>query len=350
MINGKIGIGLIGCGTIARVRHAPEYAANPACRLVGCHDVSRERADSLARDFGCTAFDTAEALLADPRVDAVSICTANGTHAAMSIQALGAGRHVLCEKPMATSTRDAREMIETAGRADRILMIGHNQRFLKGHRKAHDLLRSGMLGRVLSFRTLFTHAGPDQWVKDRTGPLWFFDPAIACFGCGGDLGIHKADLVQWLLGDPVVEVGALAATRHKTGADGRPIALEDTLHALLRTAGGIPGTLEAGWTNYGPEENATIFFCENGVLRLYEQGAADVVWQGATGETAEYHFHDRSTNERQLASGVIDAFISSIADGKEPPVTGQDGYGALAVIEACIRSSGTGRREVVETL
>lgn len=348
MIDGKIGIALAGCGTIARIRHAPEYAANPACRLVACHDADPDRAVRLAADFGCTAHATLEALLADSRVDAVSVCTANGTHAAISIQALRAGRHVLCEKPMATNGQDARAMLEAAYQAGRRLMVGHNQRFLRGHRQARDLVRDGALGRVLSFRTQFTHGGPDQWVKDTAGPLWFFDPAIAHFGCSGDLGIHKADLVQWLLDDPVVEVCAHAATRHKRGRDGQPIALEDNLHALLRTAGGITGTLEAGWTNYGPEENATVLFCERGVLRLYETGSADLVRQDATGETVEYRYHDRSTNERQVASGVIDAFIASIVEDREPPVTGRDGWRALAVIEACLRSTATHRWEPVE--
>ena len=117
------GIGIIGCGAIAERRHAPEYAADAACRIVGFYDPQTGRAEKLAAEYGARAFGSLEELLADPQIDAVSVCTANSTHAEISIKALQAGKHVLCEKPLATCSKDVRRMITAAEKAGRVLMV-----------------------------------------------------------------------------------------------------------------------------------------------------------------------------------------------------------------------------------
>ena len=107
-------IGIIGCGKIAQVRHIPEYAAHPQARLAGYYDLNQERAQALAAQWGGQAYPTWEALLADPAIDAVSICAANTAHAELTIAALRAGKHVLCEKPMATTLADCEAMAAAA--------------------------------------------------------------------------------------------------------------------------------------------------------------------------------------------------------------------------------------------
>ena len=93
-------IGIIGCGKIAQVRHIPEYADNPDAQLTAFYDLNAARAQELAERYGGKAYDSVEALLADPNVDAVSVCSANASHAQIAVAALEAGKHVLCEKPM----------------------------------------------------------------------------------------------------------------------------------------------------------------------------------------------------------------------------------------------------------
>ena len=104
-------IGIIGCGKITEVRHAPEYAENPNCQLVAFFDVVPERAKALAEQYGGTAYDSIEALLASD-VDAVSVCVANAYHAQTSIQALKAGKHVLCEKSITLNSEELEEASE----------------------------------------------------------------------------------------------------------------------------------------------------------------------------------------------------------------------------------------------
>src|SRR5580700_5974530 len=109
-----IKVALIGCGSITKCRHAPEYAKNPQVEIVAFADRHVERAEALAKTYDAKAYDKWEDVLALKDVDAVSVCTNNVSHAPITIAALKAGKHVLCEKPMATSDVEARAMIAAA--------------------------------------------------------------------------------------------------------------------------------------------------------------------------------------------------------------------------------------------
>jgi UDP-N-acetylglucosamine 3-dehydrogenase len=167
-------IGIIGSGSIATHRHAPEYFAHPAAEIAGFMDRVPERAEKLAKKYETETFPDVEAMLADDSITAVSVCTANAYHAPLTIKALDAGKHVLCEKPIATSNEEAREMIAAAQKNGKFLMVGHNQRLAPLHVKAKQLIEAGEIGKILSFRTSFQHPGPETWsIEGPTG--WFFD-------------------------------------------------------------------------------------------------------------------------------------------------------------------------------
>ena len=134
-------IGIIGCGKIAQVRHIPEYIASGRAEIAALYDINAERAAGLAERYGARACSSIDELL-DQKLDAVSICTANHTHAEYAVRALDKGLDVLCEKPMATSLEDCQAMVDAAARSGRILMIGQNQRLTATHVKAHELIRS----------------------------------------------------------------------------------------------------------------------------------------------------------------------------------------------------------------
>ena len=208
------GIGIIGCGKISQVRHIPEYSDNPNANLVGYFDLARERAEQMAARYGGKVFDTVEDLLADPAIDAVSVCVANNMHADVTIAALKAGKHVLCEKPMATNIEDCERMVAASRQYGRYLMIGQNQRFALAHAEARRLIKQGAIGKVVSFRTTFGHSGPETWSITPGPGTWFFDKKAAVMGVLADLGIHKTDLIQFILDDTITAVTARISTIH----------------------------------------------------------------------------------------------------------------------------------------
>ena len=194
-------VGLIGCGSITKQRHAYEYAHNENVEIAGFFDLRKERAQELSDIFGGKVDESVDEMLADPEIDAVSVCVANAFHAENSIKALDAGKHVLCEKPMATTIEECEAMLEAAKRNNKHLLIGQNQRLNPTHQYAKELISSGKYGKVICFQTTFGHGGPESWSADKSANTWFFKKDKAAFGSMADLGIHKLDLIRYLVGD-----------------------------------------------------------------------------------------------------------------------------------------------------
>ena len=219
-----IRIGIIGCGKIAQVRHLPEYAANPHVELAGYYDLNTQRAQEMAAQYGGKVYESYFDLLNDPSIDAVSICVENRSHAEITTYALYAGKHVLCEKPMAVTLAECESMVAAAERNGKHLMIGHNMRFDPVHRKAKELLDGGIIGDIITFRATMGNAGPENWSME-AGSTWFFDKQKAAMGALSDLGIHKVDLLQYLTGQKVIETTAKVMTLNKHTATGAPITV-----------------------------------------------------------------------------------------------------------------------------
>ncbi|TSB45489.1 Gfo/Idh/MocA family protein [Alkalicoccobacillus porphyridii] len=332
----KLRVAVIGNGSIAKYRHIPEYASREDVELVAFCDFTIELAEKNVERFGGKAYTSYEELLANEEVDVVSVCTQNVDHAKVSIAAAKAGAHVLCEKPMATSIEDAQEMISAAKENNVQLMIGHNQRLMPPHVKAKEVLASGKLGKVLTFKTNFGHGGPDAWsVQGDTS--WFFDRSKAFVGAMGDLGVHKIDLIRWLLSEEVTEVAAFVETLDKQGD------VDDNATCLLRMESGAIGTMAASWTYYKGEDNTTSIYCEHGVLEIKDSSEEQVVVRLTDGTVERYQVGAIATNEEggQHSSGVIDAFITSIQEGTEPAITGEEGMKSLNVVLAALESAET---------
>ena len=207
-----IRVAVIGCGKIAQVRHLPEYATNPNAQLVAYYDKNSQRAHEVAAQYGGKVYDSYFDLLKDPEIDAVSVCVENRSHAEMTTAALYAGKHVLCEKPMAVTLAECESMVAAAEFNNRHLMIGHNMRFDPVHRRAKELLEQGVIGDVITFRTGLGTSGPEGWSMEGN---WFFDKKKAVMGALSDLGIHKIDLMQYLTGQTVIETTAKILTLNK---------------------------------------------------------------------------------------------------------------------------------------
>jgi len=333
----KIKVAVIGCGSIAKYRHIPEYAANPNVELVAFCDPVLERAEKFAAEHGGKAYADYQTLLKEEKVDAVSVCTPNALHAEVSIAAANAGAHVLVEKPMASTEEEGLAMIEAAKKNNVYLMVGHNQRLMPPHVKAKEILDTGRLGKVLTFRTSFGHPGPEGWSVDGRGS-WFFRKEEAIMGAMGDLGVHKSDLIRYLLGEEVSEVAAFIGTLHKEGTQ-----VDDNATCVLRMSSGTIGTLVASWTYYRGEDNSTVLWCENGVMKIGTHPEDQVIVELRDGSVERYQVGAIATNTRQTSSGVIDAFVSSIVTNTPPSISGEEGLRSLKVILAAFESQASGK-------
>lgn len=336
-----IRVGIIGCGKIAQIRHIPEYESNPDVQLCGFYDINHERAGALADRYGAAAYESVEALLAEPGIDAVSVLTPNRTHASISIAAMEAGKHVLCEKPMATTLEDCVRMADTAKRTGRSLMIAQNQRLTAAHQRARALLREGAIGDVITFRTSFSHSGADQWSIDGRNS-WFMDRSQSCFGAMADLGVHKADLMVYLLGTGIARAGAVIGTLHKRQPDGALISVDDNALCTFVMENGVIGTMNASWTNYGCEDNSTSIYGSTGSMHIYRDPEHAIAIERAGRVCETYDEEAIATNEHQTRSGVIDLFVRGLMEGKAPAISAEDVLPAMKAIFACARSAECG--------
>ncbi|ADI00423.1 Gfo/Idh/MocA family protein [Salisediminibacterium selenitireducens] len=326
--------GIIGCGTIAFFRHLPEYAQEEGVNIKAVCDLVEERADKYAKQYDAEAYTDFEKLLDDEEIDIVSICTPNALHAPMTIKALEKGKHVLCEKPMATGSEEAQAMIDAAEKSGKLLMIGHNQRFTPSTQKARELIREGVLGKVFSFRTTFGHGGPESWSVEGKN-TWFFNKEKAFIGALGDLGVHKTDMIRYVLGEEFKEAGAMVETLSKE-AD-----VDDSAVCILKSESGIIGTMTASWTYGATEDNSTIIYGEKGMLRLEDDPTDSVILQYNTGERIKYELGGIQTNDAdgQVNSAVIHQFVEAVRNNQPSPISGQEGKKSLEIILAALESN-----------
>ena len=330
-------IGIIGCGKIAQVRHIPEYLANEKAKICAVYDINQERAKEIASALNAVSYESVDALLSSG-LDAVSVCTSNDSHAEIAVKALDHGLHVLCEKPMAVTLEGAEKMVEAARKNGRILMIGQNQRLNGTHQRAHELIRKGEIGKVISFETVFAHSGPETWSVDPGKNTWFFDKKKAVMGAMADLGIHKTDLIRFLLDDDIASVDAKIVTLDKRGSDGSLIAVDDNAFVIYEMKSGAVGTLRASWTNYGPENNSTVIYGSEGVMSIFVNPEHSIEVAKKNGERDYYDVEVMQTNDNQTSSGVIDAFIDSLDRGIAA-ISGEDVLESMKAVFAALKSA-----------
>lgn len=329
-------IGIIGCGQIAKIRHVPELAKSEFAELAGFYDFVPEHARKLAEQYGGTVYDKYEDMLDDTNIDGVVICTSNDSHASISIEALNKGKYVLCEKPMCMNLEEADRVVKADEKSSAFYMAAHNQRFNLAHRKAREVLKSGQMGKVISFRCCLAHTGPEHFSVNRSTSTWYLNKKSSGFGCITDLGIHKCDVISYLLEEPFVRVGAIAGTRDKKDSQGNFVDVYDNAVCVLESESGIMGTLNLSYSNYGPMENGVVLFCEKGVLRVqYDPDCALEVIM-ASGEKIRY------ISEANPSSGVVDAFARAILEDGKSPVAAEESRQAMKVVAAIEESARTG--------
>lgn len=322
--------GIIGAGDIARKQTARAIQEAHNAELIAVMRRSREKAEAFAREFGAArAYDRVEELLADPEIDAVYIATPVYLHAAQTMAAAQAGKHVLVEKPMAMSTAECQAMIDACHQHGVQLMVCYYQRFNARHQKARELVAQGAIGQVTmaQARQAFLYPPePDNWRQN---------PALGGGGAIMDVGVHCIDTLRFILG----EVEAVTALVDTLAYD---YAVDDTATLLLRFQNGVQGVVSVAFTV--PE-------VEVDTLNYLELcGTGGRIW------TSPLHSKDsrgllrvltpegeqRFTFEQRTHVALIEAFGRSIEYGEPVPIPGVEGLRGLAVVEAALESARTG--------
>ena len=331
--------GILGAGKIAESQMAPAIAAAPGHELAAVSRRDLDSAQLFAERHGAgRAYDSAEELLTDERVNAVYVATPPHLHARQTVQAAEAGKHVLCEKPMAMTPAEAREMIEACRANGVVLTICHYQRFNARHQRIRRLLEAGAIGQVTAARINFSDRFPPQ------PGVWHHVPEISGGGPVMDLGIHCIDLMRYLCG-PAESVAALVETL----VDSSPVS--DTATLLLRLAGGAQGVITSHWTtaNFEPERTNGLEICgtEGSIV------AAPISAKDSAGSLQV--FTADGTRDYSVEPGgprphvaLLEAFGAAACGNGPNPIPGEEGLAGLAVVEAASESTRSGQRVALQ--
>ena len=258
MAESELGVAVVGCGSTAHRRHLPVWAKLAGCRLEAVVSRDAERREAAAREFGAShAVPDWRALADMPEVQIVDICTPHPTHAEIACALAAAGKHILCEKPLAVRPDEALRMVEAARSAGVVLLPFHNMRLLGAARTAVELLRSDAIGRPRLIRGVMAHAGPDARDPRRR---WFLQ-ATAGGGAVLDLGPHLFDLTAALL--DVAPVRLRAVVRRDPADEVERDAAVD-----VQFADGAAGHFLISWSMAGGRETQLVVHGDRGVLRL----------------------------------------------------------------------------------
>ncbi len=335
-----VGVALLGA---AHMTHAWAYARalteSPNARLVGVHDPEPEHSRWIRQDFGVPDAPDVEELLGSAEVDAVVVCSANADHRRHVELAAARGKHVLCEKPIATTLLDARAMVDACAQAGVQLHVAFVSRFLPMVERARAAVLEGRLGEIVGL----VGANRGRPPLPPTYPGWITDPVAAGGGALIDHSVHVTDVMRHVTGLEVAEVSAEA---------GRllwRLDVEDVAVVSLRFANGAVGSVDPSWSvpadNPWDHDFHLRLVGTEGALDLDE--AAESLRLVSAREGAPRGLRHLSFAE-DADRAMVEAFLASVRDGavREPCATGEDGVRALEVALAAYESSASGARRV----
>ncbi|HYF79050.1 MAG TPA: Gfo/Idh/MocA family oxidoreductase [Symbiobacteriaceae bacterium] len=333
-----LGFAVIGCGRIAP-NHGQAIAALEDAVLVAAADVIKERAVVYTDRFGGEPYMSYKEMLERPDIDVVCICTPSGMHAEIGIAAAKSGKHVLVEKPMALSLRDADALIAACNEYGVKLGVVHQNRFNPVIVRLRQALEAGRFGQ-LNMGTAVLRWNRDQnyYAQAPWRGTWAQDG-----GCLMNQTIHCIDLLQWMMG-PAESVYANTATRM------REIEAEDNAAAVLRFKNGALGMIESSVTIYpmNLEETLNIFGATGSVVIGGVAVNRIEAWRFADGTDSEESILTEQQADPASVYGhghrpLIADFIEAIRDGREPAVAGPEGRKALEIILGIYKSTRTGQ-------
>jgi predicted dehydrogenase len=361
-MSAKLRAGVIGVG-VGRA-HMRGYIGAEGSELVAICDVDPARVDAAGAEYSVPAegrYTDYKQMLANAKLDIVSICLPNYIHKQVAEETFAAGAHVVCEKPMATTVAEAEAMIEAAKRADRQLVICYNYRYRADAQWIKKVIGAGQLGEIN-----FVNA---TWRRETgiPGSGWFGRKALSGGGPLIDLGVHVLDLTLWFLGFPSIRTVS-GATRTIFGPEGKkvwgnprwlglpsePFDVEDGAVGFLRFGNGASTVLQATWGEHR-EPQADMIRIEvhgtKGAIHLtvpnYRHDDTLRMYMEIEGEpvTVIPGLRQKPTNNHEM---LIAATVEALQAGQPVPVTGEEGLAAVRVLEAMYKSAETGHEVGLE--
>ncbi len=321
----KVRVAVIGAGGIAAA-HLRSYATHAErCEVVGIADVVEPAAQEKAATYGGRAFDDGERMLDAVKPDAISICTPPKYHLPAVLAAAARGIAVLCEKPPARNLAETEAMVAATTPPGTLLQFAFCHRFHPPLRALQALIQSGRLGRLAQIENRF------GFRFARAGRSWFTDADIAGGGILIDTLAHSIDIFRALTGDEVESAQAQVSST-------LPIAVEDSASLLLRSRGGILGSLNCSWVTPVSEAVVRVYGTEGQALLDYNAEAGLRYKLADDADWTEQRFDEP---DRFLAQA--DCFLRCIETGERPLVGGEDGLAVMRVIEAAYESAGVAR-------
>lgn len=351
----KVRVGIIGCGGIANGKHLPSLSKLDNVELVAFCDIIPERAKEAAEKYGAKSAKTYtdyQKMISDGGTDVIHVCTPNSSHAPITIAALEAGNHVMCEKPMAKTAADALKMVETAKRTGKKLTIGYNSRYRADSLYLKGLIDRGDLGDIYFAKA---HA-----IRRRAVPTWgvFLDEEAQGGGPLIDIGTHALDLTLWLMNNykPKTVLGSkyrkLADTENAANAfgpwDPKKFTVEDSAFGYITFENGATIFLESSWalnvresaeavctlagTKGGADFKGGLYINGEDMGRMYETkidlGAGGVAF-----------FEGKSESPTDLEARW---WIDAVVQDKDPWVKPEEAYVVSLILEAIYESAKTG--------
>jgi len=338
-------VGIVGVGTIG-VNHLETYHACRKARVVAIADVKEDLVKSVASKYGIKRFFTDyRDLLTLKDVDAVSVCTPPCAHAPVTCDAAAAGKHVLCEKPMAMNAEEARRMVDACKRAGVKLGICHGRvRFNPAAEMARKYVASGKLGTVYYARvSRFRHRGrPGLDILESS--KWFLDSSKAGGGALADIGCYDIDLILYLLGSP--QPSAVSAmTFRGVGIPPKvttPYDVEEHASLLVRFINGPIVTFEIAWASNMDHGEGVVLFGTRGGLKLNpftfytEQGGKQIA--------ISVDILSKPTGD------LINDFVTACLKDRVPKTPGEDGLKVMQIISMAYASARLGREVTLSEL
>ncbi len=330
-----IRIGILGCGRIAG-RHAKHI--NQQASLAGVCDIVGEKARALGQEFDVPYFEDLNAFLEQKEMDVVAICTPNGLHAEHTIQALKAGFHVLCEKPMAISSSDCGEMINTAERSNKRLFIVKQNRFNPAIEEVKRKIDEGGFGRIYSIQLNcfwnrnFAYYNQSDWkgTKKLDGGTLFTQFS------------HFVDLLYWMIGDVEESTAMLKNYAHQ-----EVIEFEDTGVVSLKFKNGVLGTINYTVNSYAKNmEGSITIFGEKGTVKVGGQYLNKLEYQSFEGDPIGELREGNPANEYGEYQGsmsnhdkVYENLIDVLENGGSIATNGLEGLKTVEIIEKIYKSA-----------